>query len=82
MSAAAARVVKYSISIAGHRTSISLETAFWEALRDIAATRDCSVAALVADIDTHRGAENLSSAVRVYVLRHHRGCASCLAEAN
>ena len=62
------RVIKHSLSIAGHRTSISLEAAFWRALRQIAAARDISIAMLAAEIDTERGEANLSSAIRVYVL--------------
>jgi predicted DNA-binding ribbon-helix-helix protein len=61
-------VVKRSISIAGHRTSISLEEPFWAALREIAAARGVSVQALVGEIDAGRGRQNLSSAIRVYVL--------------
>jgi predicted DNA-binding ribbon-helix-helix protein len=61
-------VVKRSISIAGHRTSISLEEPFWAALREIAAARGVSIQALVGEIDAGRGRQNLSSAIRVYVL--------------
>ena len=63
-----AGVIKHSMVIAGHRTSVSLEPAFWQALKDIAAKRRQSVAALVAAIDTGRGPSNLSSAIRVFVL--------------
>jgi predicted DNA-binding ribbon-helix-helix protein len=63
-----ARVVKRSLVIAGHRTSISLEDAFWRRLRRIAAERGLSVNALAAAIDAARGEANLSSAIRVYVL--------------
>ncbi len=59
---------KRSVLIAGHPTSISLEAEFWDALKDIAGRRDCSVAALIAEIDSTRTG-NLSSAVRVFVLR-------------
>ena len=59
---------KRSLTVAGHRTSISLEDAFWSALRDIAATRGLAVAALVAEVDRLRGSSNLSSALRVFVL--------------
>ena len=55
--------------IAGHRTSISLEDAFWSALRRLAARRDQSVAGLVASIDAERGQANLSSTIRVVLLR-------------
>ena len=63
-----AGVIKRSISIAGHSTSVSLEEAFWEALRDIARQRGSSVQALVGDIDSRRAGQNLSSAIRVFVL--------------
>jgi len=63
-----ARVVKRSLSIAGHRTSVSLEDAFWRRLRDIAVDRDLSTNALVAQVDAARGEANLSSALRVFVL--------------
>ena len=62
-------VVKRSVSIAGHRTSVSLEAPFWDALRELAARRGASVQALVGEIDAGRGAQNLSSAIRVFVLR-------------
>ena len=64
-----ASIVKRSISIAGHRTSISLEEPFWEGLRAIAAAKGMSVQALVGEIDSSRGEQNLSSAIRVTVLR-------------
>lgn len=66
--AASAAIVKRSLAIAGHRTSISLEDAFWQELRQLAYDRKLSVAALVAEIDAVRGATNLSSAIRVFVL--------------
>lgn len=61
-------VVKRSIVIAGHRTSVSLEDAFWRALKDVAAAEGLSLAALVGRVDAGRGAANLSSALRVFVL--------------
>ena len=66
---------KRSLVIAGHRTSISLEDDFWEALREMAGARGLSVPALVAEVDSARGAANLSSALRVAVLRHYRAAA-------
>ena len=60
-------IVKRSVRIAGHATSISLEAAFWQGLCDIAAARRMSVNALVAAIDAARGG-NLSSAIRLFVL--------------
>ena len=59
---------KRSLTIAGHRTSVSLEAPFWDALGQIAASRGLSVQALVAQIDRGRGENNLSSAIRVHVL--------------
>jgi predicted DNA-binding ribbon-helix-helix protein len=70
--AAMSRPVKRSFTISGHRTSISLETAFWEALKSIATQQQVSVAALIARIDKARGRAGLSSAVRVWILRHYR----------
>ena len=58
---------KRSVSIRGHRTSLSLEDRFWEELARIAGARNTSVAALIADIDSSRGG-GLSSAVRLFVL--------------
>ena len=61
-------VIKHSIVIAGHRTSVSLEAPFWLALRALAARSGVSLAALVAAIDAGRGETNLSSALRVHIL--------------
>ena len=63
-----ARVVKRSLVIAGHRTSISLEDVFWDRLRGIAAERGLSLNRLAAMVDASRGGANLSSAMRVFVL--------------
>jgi predicted DNA-binding ribbon-helix-helix protein len=68
-----AGVVKRSVAVAGHRTSVSLEAPFWDALKDIATVRGASVQALVGEIDAGRGGANLSSAIRVFVLREVRG---------
>ncbi len=65
-------VVKRSIVIAGHKTSVSLEDAFWKALKEIAGTRDVTLSDLVASIDTDRRQGNLSSAIRLFVLDHYR----------
>jgi predicted DNA-binding ribbon-helix-helix protein len=67
----AAEIKKRSVVIAGHRTSISLENAFWEALRDLAIGRSISVNQLVTEIDRARQG-NLSSAIRTHVLLSHR----------
>ena len=65
-------VVKHSLVIAGHRTSVSLEQAFWAALKEIAQEDGCSLAALVARVDAGRGGANLSSALRVYAFERLR----------
>ena len=61
-------IVKRSLVIAGHGTSISLEEPFWTALKDLAAQRNQSLAALVASIDAERKGGNLSSAIRLHIL--------------
>jgi predicted DNA-binding ribbon-helix-helix protein len=63
------RVVKRSLTIRGHKTSISLEQPFWDVLKQIAQERSLSMAALVTGIDTGRGENNLSSTLRVYALQ-------------
>ena len=63
-----ARVIKRSLVIAGHRTSVSLEDAFWRRLRAIAAERGLSLNRLAAMVDATRGRANLSSAIRVFLL--------------
>jgi predicted DNA-binding ribbon-helix-helix protein len=66
------RMRKHSLVIAGHSTSISLEAAFWDALKELARERGLSVAAFVGEIDSSRGEANLSSALRVHILRAFR----------
>lgn len=63
-----ARPVKRSFSIAGHKTSISLEAAFWQVLREAAVAEKVPLATLVRRIDGTRGEAGLSSAVRVWLL--------------
>ena len=65
-------VVKRSIVIAGHKTSVSLEEAFWKGLKDIAGLRNMTLSDLVASIDTDRRQGNLSSAIRLFVLDFYR----------
>ena len=65
-------VVKRSIVIAGHKTSVSLEDAFWKGLKEIASERDITLSELVASIDSDRQHGNLSSAIRLFVLDHYR----------
>jgi predicted DNA-binding ribbon-helix-helix protein len=63
------RPEKRSFSIQGHRTSISLETAFWSALKHAAAEDGLTLAGLISAIDKERGEAGLSSAVRVWLLK-------------
>ena len=65
-------VVKRSIVIAGHKTSVSLEDAFWKGLKEIAGERDMTLSEMVAAIDTERQHGNLSSAIRLFVLDFYR----------
>ena len=69
-------VVKRSIVITGHKTSVSLEDAFWTGLKDIASSRNLTLSELVASIDGDRRQGNLSSAIRLFVLDHYRALAS------
>ena len=65
-------VIKRSVVIAGHKTSVSLEDAFWKALKEIAHERDMTSSDLVAAIDSGRQQGNLSSAIRLFVLDYYR----------
>ncbi len=67
------RPTKHSLTLHGHRTSVSLEPEFWEAFRAIAAERDLPVNQLAAEIDDGRsGDEGLATAIRLFCLRHYR----------
>ena len=65
-------VIKRSIVIAGHKTSVSLEDAFWKGLKDIVAGRRTTLSDLVAAIDSQRRHGNLSSAIRLFVLDYYQ----------
>jgi predicted DNA-binding ribbon-helix-helix protein len=65
-------VVKRSIVVAGHKTSVSLEEAFWNSMKEISASRDMTLSDLVSEIDQGRKQGNLSSAIRLYVLDYYR----------
>src|SRR5499426_4489543 len=65
-------VVKRSIVVAGHKTSVSLEDAFWQGLKQIAGERELTLSDLVATIDTERRQGNLSSAIRLFVLDYYQ----------
>jgi predicted DNA-binding ribbon-helix-helix protein len=64
-------VVKRSVVVAGHKTSVSLEDAFWGALKEMARDRHLTLSDLVGSIDSERERGNLSSALRVFVLGHY-----------
>ena len=73
----AARPVKRSLTLRGHRTSVSLEDAFWRAFKDIAAEMGMPINVLAAEIDVNRDPETgLASAIRLYVLAHYQNLAS------
>lgn len=63
------RPVKHSLTLRGHRTSVSLEEAFWQAFRNIALARDVTLNQLATQIDEARGDIGLASAIRVFVLQ-------------
>src|SRR5712672_1244693 len=65
-------VTKRSIVIAGHKTSVSLEDAFWKGLKEIATGRGLTLSEMVSTIDKDRAQGNLSSALRLIVLDHYR----------
>ncbi|MCL3882474.1 ribbon-helix-helix domain-containing protein [Marivita sp. GX14005] len=72
------RPVKRSLTLRGHRTSVSLEDSFWQAFREIAAESGQPINALAARIDAGRSLDvGLASAIRVFVLEHYRSrCAA------
>lgn len=65
-------IIKRSIIVAGHKTSVSLEDAFWQALKEIAAAGDTKLTTLIGSIDADRPHSNLSSAIRLFVLNHYQ----------
>ena len=66
-------IVKRSIVIGGHKTSVSLEDAFWRGLKEIARTQRTTLSGMVSNIDKGRSQANLSSAIRLFVLDQLRG---------
>ena len=66
------RVRKRSLTLSGHRTSVSLEDTFWDALNDIASERGMSITALVSEVEA-RGVTALSQSLRAYALNWYRG---------
>jgi predicted DNA-binding ribbon-helix-helix protein len=72
-------VVKRSIVVGGHKTSVSLEEAFWNSMKEISHERSVTLSELVGEIDTARQQGNLSSAIRLFVLDHFKTLAAGLA---
>ena len=69
-------IIKRSIVLDGHKTSVSLENEFWEGLREIAERNRANLSSLVRQIDHDRKNGNLSSAIRVFVFNHFRARAA------
>jgi predicted DNA-binding ribbon-helix-helix protein len=69
-------VVKRSIVVAGHKTSVSLEEAFWNGMKEISGERNMTLSELVGEIDGKRQQGNLSSAIRLFVLDHFKSRAA------
>ena len=69
-------VVKRSIVVAGHKTSVSLEEAFWNGMKEISSERSMTLSELVGEIDSKRQQGNLSSAIRLFVLDHFKSRAA------
>jgi predicted DNA-binding ribbon-helix-helix protein len=65
-------IVKRSIYLARHKTSVSIEDGFWKALKEIASRRRMTLSQLIGEIDTHRQRPNLSSAIRLFVLDYYQ----------
>lgn len=65
-------VVKRSIVVAGHKTSVSLEEAFWNGMKEISSARNMTLSELVGEIDSSRQQGNLSSAIRLFVLDYFK----------
>jgi predicted DNA-binding ribbon-helix-helix protein len=65
-------VMKRSIVLAGHKTSVSLEEAFWNGMKDISGQRNVTLSELVGEVDTKRQQGNLSSAIRLFVLDYFK----------
>ena len=65
-------VAKRSILLNGHKTSVSLEEAFWSSMKEISAGRSVTLSELVSEIDSNRQQGNLSSAIRLFVLDHFK----------
>ena len=65
-------VVKHSVVVGGHNTSISLEEEFWQGLRQVASSRHTTMSKVLAEIELNRREGNLSSHIRLFVLNYYR----------
>ncbi|MGY4597553.1 putative DNA-binding ribbon-helix-helix protein [Bradyrhizobium sp. GM22.5] len=74
-------VVKRSIVVAGHKTSVSLEEAFWNGMKEISGLRNMTLSELVGEIDSNRQQGNLSSAIRLFVLDYFKSRAMAAIQA-
>jgi predicted DNA-binding ribbon-helix-helix protein len=72
-------VIKRSVVVAGHKTSVSLEEAFWNGMKEISVERSMTLSELVGEIDSKRQQGNLSSAIRLFVLDHFKTRAAAAA---
>jgi predicted DNA-binding ribbon-helix-helix protein len=69
-------VAKRSVVVAGRETSVSLEEAFWDGLKEISGSRNMTLSGLIGEIDSNRHGSNLSSAIRLFVLGYFKGRAA------
>jgi len=69
-------VIKRSVVLSGHKTSVSLEDAFWESFKEIAASRGMPLSTLLTEVESGHHHGNLSSGIRLFVLNHYRGQSS------
>ena len=74
------KTLKRSVTVHGRKSSVNLEDTFWSGLKEIARIQGCSVSNLIAEINKGRQVGNLSSAIRIFVLKHFRAKASGQAE--
>jgi predicted DNA-binding ribbon-helix-helix protein len=72
MTKPAGRPVKHSLTLRGHRTSVSLEAEFWQAFRDLCEAEGKPINVMAAEIDITRGDVGLASAIRVFILRRYQ----------
>jgi predicted DNA-binding ribbon-helix-helix protein len=69
-------VAKRSVVVGGHKTSVSLEEAFWDGLKEISGSRNTTLSGLISEIDSNRHESNLSSTIRLFVLGYFKSRAA------